>query len=395
MMKTWQIVGSTVALGLVVGIGIGYYQTRSDNGDDLLAGGSGTAERRAAEPAAIPATGARPRVEVDEPIHEFGVMDSRAEGSHEFTIRNTGDAPLELRVLSTTCACTIGELKEKTVPPGSSTTARLDWHADSEFGPYEETAMLETNDPETPRVVLTVKGEFRAALQPEPPEITFSRIAAGEPASATVHLYRFLPEEVEIVDVGFHNPPTADRFQVDIEPMPAEQVAEKDDAFGGYLVHVTVKPGLPLGAFQQRIRLHTSLEGKRELVIPVRGMVASDISVFGRDWNAELSVLRMGMVNAAQGGRRTLNLVVSGPLHDAVTFGVKEVDPGFLTVSFGEPRRLGDRATQIPVTIEVPKGAAPLSRLGTEVAPLGQVLLETNHPDAKEVVIRVQFAVEG
>lgn len=394
-MRIWQIVAGTLALGLFVGVGLGLYQSRTVD-EDILGGLRPRGQKSHQGPAS--AKEKQPRVEVDDPIHDFGVMDVLADGTHDFVFTNVGDAVLTLSDGGSTCACTVGELKQSHLAPGESTvvTVHFQAHAPTDFGPYEETATIVTNDPDRPRMVLTVRGEFRAALQPEPREVVFSRVRAGEPATATVRIDRFLPEPVQITEVGLQDPQTVEFFDVEIEEMPAELAVEQEGSFGGHLIHLTLNPGMSLGTFQQRLRLRTSLDDGRELEIPVKGTIAGDISVVGRDWNDDLGVLMMGMVDSAAGARRTLNLVVRGPTHDSITFDVKEVDPEILSVTFGEPRRLGQASiTQIPVTIAVPAGSRGVSRLGTEVDPLGRVLLKTSHPDAPELLIRVRFAVAG
>ena len=59
-----------------------------------------------------------PKAEVDEVTHDFGTMQRGAMGSHEFTITNTGDAPLLLDVGPTSCKCTLGEVADGPLSPG-------------------------------------------------------------------------------------------------------------------------------------------------------------------------------------------------------------------------------------------------------------------------------------
>ena len=59
--------------------------------------------------------------------HDFGSMLRNAKGSHDFTIKNTGDEPLDLEVRATTCKCTLGELDNSQLQPGESTTVHMTW----------------------------------------------------------------------------------------------------------------------------------------------------------------------------------------------------------------------------------------------------------------------------
>ena len=53
-----------------------------------------------------------PLAEVKEPNYQFGAMQRGTTKSHEFVFRNTGHSPLTLRVGSTTCKCTIGNVSD-------------------------------------------------------------------------------------------------------------------------------------------------------------------------------------------------------------------------------------------------------------------------------------------
>jgi hypothetical protein len=49
----------------------------------------------------------------------------------------------------------------------------------------------------------------------------------------------------------------------------------------------------------------------------------------------------------------------------------------------------------VPLTIEIPAGAAPVNRMGgTNRTDYGQVVVATTHPDAPKLQVLVRFAVE-
>jgi hypothetical protein len=66
-----------------------------------------------------------PRAVVDQTEYDFGVMDPRTRGEHEFLVKNGGDAPLQLKEGSTTCKCTVAELPGAAVAPGEVGRVRL------------------------------------------------------------------------------------------------------------------------------------------------------------------------------------------------------------------------------------------------------------------------------
>src|SRR5262245_20541071 len=67
-------------------------------------------------------TGPYPKTVIDRTEFDFGRMEVGDEESHEFTIRNEGEAPLVLKKGPTTCLCTISDIPNNTVEPGKSAT---------------------------------------------------------------------------------------------------------------------------------------------------------------------------------------------------------------------------------------------------------------------------------
>ena len=69
----------------------------------------------------------------------------------------------------------------------------------------------------------------------------------------------------------------------------------------------------------------------------------------------------------------------------------------FRTVSFGDFKPALDyiyNDTPSLVVIEIPKGSPPANYLGNQQSKLGEVLLSTTHPEAKQLKLSVRFAIE-
>src|SRR5262245_45002377 len=69
-------------------------------------------------------TGPYPKTVVDRTEFDFGRMEVGDAQSHEFTIRNEGEAPLILKKGPTTCLCTISDIPNNRVDPGKSATVK-------------------------------------------------------------------------------------------------------------------------------------------------------------------------------------------------------------------------------------------------------------------------------
>jgi hypothetical protein len=164
----------------------------------------------------------------------------------------------------------------------------------------------------------------------------------------------------------------------------------------GYLVDVTVKPGLPLGGFRQTILVQTGLKSVPTVQIPLAGTVVGDISIVGQGWDEENGILTLGRVSSYQGAQRRLLLFTRGSLAKQVQFTLVRCDPDLLQVDqqkLKETTTIGSgTVSQTPLVIRIPKGSRRAYYLGSD---LGEILIKTNHPDIPLLRIHVRFAVEG
>jgi hypothetical protein len=91
-----------------------------------------------------------------------------------------------------------------------------------------------------------------------------------------------------------------------------------------------------------------------------------------------------------------LTLLVRGAHSNEVKFRLSRVFPDVLKVTLGETKPIGSlAATQTALIIHIPKGSPPLDYLGPEHDKLGQIVLETGHPQMPKLPIFVRFAVVG
>ncbi|MCI0332128.1 MAG: DUF1573 domain-containing protein [Planctomycetes bacterium] len=386
-MRNLTVILIAALVGSAVGAALAYVEVRSDH--DAVAELAG--ENAVQPPAAQGETAAR--IEVVEPRFNFGKMERGRERSHEFVIRNVGTAPLKLRVGQTSCKCTLGEVTGDAIGPGESTHVRLEWSAQSDRGPFRQTAMLHTNDPRQPDVELTIEGEIVGATGVEPPDFMFDKLAVDESRSAEVYVMAMLQDELTVDSAELTDEHSRDKFDVRIEPVERDELPNKS-ARDGVRITLTAKPDLPVGRFNQFLTLNTNLKEGEKLHIPVIGSVVGDISVHGTGWLENEGVLVIGKVESSKGRKARVNLAVRGENAEDVTFEVGSVDPPELKVTIGEPMRLKATLVRVPVEIEVPPGTRSMARLATAQGEEAKIVLKTTHPKIKELSMGVRFAVE-
>ena len=154
---------------------------------------------------------------------------------------------------------------------------------------------------------------------------------------------------------------------------------------------VEVKPGLPQGDFDGTITITTN-ESTEPITVRVIGNIASDILLMGPNVLREKSLLGLGAVSQKDGKKQTIFLIVKGPHRDDTRVEIESVEP---TVDFsaklGEPIRDTPKTIRYPIVIEVPPGAAPVTRGEGNYA---KIHVKTTHPEVKEMTINVRYVVK-
>ncbi|MDR1336779.1 MAG: DUF1573 domain-containing protein [Tannerella sp.] len=109
-----------------------------------------------------------PVATLPESTHDFGLVEEEAGfASHVFEVQNTGDAPLLISHVQSSCGCTQPQWTKEPVPPGRSGYVEIAFDPVNRPGPFQKYVTIFTND-KRPRLRLTIKGDVvpkRATLQ--------------------------------------------------------------------------------------------------------------------------------------------------------------------------------------------------------------------------------------
>lgn len=331
-----------------------------------------------------------PTIEVDNLDYDFGSMDGHGTASHDFIVRNVGEAPLELEEGPTTCKCTLSDIGDGVILPGESGSVTVEWKGKGLVGPFTQTATIHTNDPKDRKINLRVHGELTSKARFLPDTLIFSSVPAGQAAQGDVRIYSYLDKPLEITGYEIDDP---QYLEVSFSPMPEDEVKGEKYATCGQRMTVDLKPGLPPGPFKRRIRVMTNIEGLEELSIPVEGMISSEISIFGSGWSSKRGVLRFGTLGKEKATRRLL-INVGGLNPQDVELEVADVKPEFVKVRLEEKTSPPtSRIAVTPIDIEIPEGSPP----GNYRDPkrYGHIRLKVTNASVSELVIKLEFLIGG
>lgn len=241
--------------------------------------------------AASTAPGAAPKVEIPQPVYDFGTVLEGQPVAHSFRIRNAGGADLVIDHLQTTCGCTAAEPSKKRLKPGEETAVAVTFDTRFQKGRRERTVTAFTNDPKTPRAEMSLQGEVKVEVEARPAEVSFDKIRHGT-------------EDSRAVEVAWLGKGANFRVGKVSNSSPYIKVTETalKDGKPGAMLRVTLLKSMPLGPFDDTIEVATNHQ-------PVQ------VHVFGRVVGVlalEPAQISFGIVPHGQGVVRILRLTNSG-----------------------------------------------------------------------------------
>ncbi len=145
-----------------------------------------------------PAEGPRFTMESEE--HDFGRVFSRDPVSTPLKFTNTGNAPLEIIKVNTSCGCTTTKLDKMVYAPGEKGEIEVTYRPKSPGHPTAKLVTISCNDPTNPMAKFTIRATLIEPAIVEPERLQLGQIRAGEAAEATFTLTS-PDKDFEIVEI--------------------------------------------------------------------------------------------------------------------------------------------------------------------------------------------------
>lgn len=205
-----------------------------------------------------------PKIVCDEPIFDFGEKSNSEFVEHDYPIRNAGTLSLEIRSVRASCGCTAVKPSQDVVAPGgeASIRARLDLHGRNGF--QQKTITVESNDPETPNLILQLKGNAVQVLRAEPSSLFFGPIGPNGVRSRTFDIISG-KGPVQIVGARTDNPGLV------LTPVAAEPGADGTS----HRFELAIDPAAPEGNINGSVFVKTDMADQPEISIPVAAFITT------------------------------------------------------------------------------------------------------------------------
>jgi|GEM_PF-3916659 len=327
------------------------------------------------------------KLEIGKTQFDFGTVLGGAQGTHQFTITNIGDGPLQLEVARETCSCTVGKflvegkkdlekegVKDVRLKPGQHANLVVEWSA-RDTGAFRETIVLATSDPDRLQLQLQVSGTVLAPLVVQPPLVEFFP-GDAKVVKKEVFLLNLWEERLVVPPQKgvWANEKEAARFDYTLRPLTKEELAGKAalEVTNGYLLTIQMREADKVKqSFTQRLTLPTTAPKQRSFIVPIFCASSQGHHFVGSEFNPLTGVWQLGKLNSEQTRTYSLQLLTRGATAKAVpqvqtvqpkalsgatitiTPAVEEVDPLRITTTTSQPEtKTWDLRLTLPAGLE-------------------------------------------
>ena len=264
-------------------------------------------------------TGEHPNAQTDEVLYDFGYAGHQQIITHVFKLKNVGNQPLVIHEVESSCACTAVLLSKKTVLPGA--TAEIEAKFETQYRRGRQTASIKvrTNDTDTSVMYFTITGVVAGLARVVPNNLHLKNVGNQEEIHKTIEIYDPGDRRLKVKSVKSSSP----YITAKIRRIRKGGLAAK--------IFVTIKPGFPLGKFEEKLTILT--EGYRypHTEVLVTGRIVGPLSLTPDQFF-------IGFVKKGEVARRVSHLRKKGPAnlkiqkiessHRFVTATFEEIEPG-------------------------------------------------------------------
>jgi hypothetical protein len=210
--------------------------------------------------------GPQPKVEVENPLFDFGTATEATMVNHTFKLKNVGKGRLVISNVKTSCGCTAAKPDKNTLDPGEETQINVGFDTHFQKGHQVRMITAFTNDPTTPEAIMTMQGTVKQQVSATPADVAFGSVKQGTEVTREVIVSDLTGRKDPFVVSGLNNSNSALKVEKTVRP----------DGKPGALLKITVTKAMPVGSFDDTVKMTTS---RIPLQVNVFGEVTGDLTV--------------------------------------------------------------------------------------------------------------------
>jgi hypothetical protein len=206
-----------------------------------------------------------PKAVVPDTSFDLGTVDAGESHAHKFRIENRGEGPLVLTSDSHFREESRLQLDvppwHEDVPPGKSTEVVVSIYPDGSTPTESASRTIFTNDPKLPEITVRVQAKAIKRVRIEPGREWNLRITGDQDGKFTGKIVSDLEGGFKILSIESSNR----NAKAVPRPLDASEL-KKEGMRNGYAIDLTVNKDIPLGVFECRLTIHTTLKKKFETI---------------------------------------------------------------------------------------------------------------------------------
>ncbi|HZW11541.1 MAG TPA: DUF1573 domain-containing protein [Phycisphaerales bacterium] len=266
--------------------------------------------------------------------HDFGTISDEGKAEYVFKFTNKGVGTLRITSTKGSCACTVPALEKKEYAPGESGEIRVVFDPKGKNGDQHQQVTVNTNDAETPVIVLQIAANVFPEVLVKPRVGHFGEVAKDQAKELELTVIGRKPE-FEVTSFELSDP---DLFTVVVGPTVDGELKEEDGGKGEKIreckVVVTLRPGQEIGLIRNKtLTLMTNDEKHPTIAVELMAQHNGDIDMVPR--RVTLGSLRAGeefhkevTIKSLSGAPfRVLGIEHQAVASDAVEYSFTPVDP--------------------------------------------------------------------
>lgn len=208
---------------------------------------------------------AAPELAVERGNFNFGSVSQGKKVQHTFRIKNSGDAPLQIKKLEAACGCTAVKPSTSVIQPGKSADIEVIFDSTSFSGKVVKTVTMTSNASKTPSYTFSMEGTVTEELQVTPRQLSLGALNVGAAKQAVISVTNNAGSPVKLLAVNV----TSSSLQI----KPTIKKAElKPGETGTIELAVTARPEAKI--LSGYLHIITSSAQKKEITVPVYGSIA-------------------------------------------------------------------------------------------------------------------------
>lgn len=206
---------------------------------------------------------AAPRLVVDRPSFDFGHIPQGNKLVHMFTLKNSGDSPLNIGQISTSCGCTAVIASSRVIPAGGAVEIKATFDSANFSGPVSKMIYVNTNDPKTPVYTLSMKGSVDEQVTVTPKQLNLGVIKIGTTREVAISIENRGQKPMNITDV-----------KSSMTQVTAKVKKHRLEPGGATVIKVFITPRPEDRLLSCYLAISTDNPSKREITVPIYATLA-------------------------------------------------------------------------------------------------------------------------